>query len=90
MPDDRDVQVHLLPQWVPEGRLAGGLAVVADSYNGGRLCYHDAGPRECVLPRGQPGENALSFSSGACQNGKRTVIRQSMLPALDQTAKETV
>jgi 2-phosphosulfolactate phosphatase len=30
MPDDRDVQVHLLPELVPQGRLAGGLAVVID------------------------------------------------------------
>jgi 2-phosphosulfolactate phosphatase len=30
MPDDRDVQVHLLPALVPQGRLAGGLAVVVD------------------------------------------------------------
>jgi 2-phosphosulfolactate phosphatase len=30
MPDDRDVQVHLLPQLMPEGRLAGTVAVVVD------------------------------------------------------------
>jgi 2-phosphosulfolactate phosphatase len=30
MPDDRDVQVHLLPELAPPGRLAGGLAVVID------------------------------------------------------------
>src|SRR5262245_46561711 len=30
MPADRDVQVHLLPQLVPEGRLAGAVAVVLD------------------------------------------------------------
>ena len=30
MPDDRDVQVHLLPWLVPQGRLAGGVAVVVD------------------------------------------------------------
>ncbi len=30
MPDDRDVQVHLLPQLVPEGRLSGTVAVVID------------------------------------------------------------
>jgi 2-phosphosulfolactate phosphatase len=30
MPDDRDVQVHLLPELVPQGRLAGGVAVVVD------------------------------------------------------------
>lgn len=30
MPDDRDVQVHLLPDLVPPGRLAGSLAVVID------------------------------------------------------------
>jgi 2-phosphosulfolactate phosphatase len=30
MPHDRDVQVHLLPNLVPEGALAGGVAVVID------------------------------------------------------------
>src|SRR5687767_12285204 len=30
MADERDVQVHLLPQLAPAGRLAGGLAVVID------------------------------------------------------------
>lgn len=30
MPNDRDVQVHLLPELVPQHRLAGGLAVVID------------------------------------------------------------
>ncbi len=30
MPDDREVQVHLLPQLAPVGALAGGLAVVID------------------------------------------------------------
>src|SRR4030088_2339041 len=30
MPADREVQVHLLPELVPDGRLAGGVAVVID------------------------------------------------------------
>src|SRR5438094_3818028 len=30
MPGDRDVQVHLLPDLIPQSRLAGGLAVVVD------------------------------------------------------------
>src|SRR5216117_4048183 len=30
MPDDREVQVHVLPGLIPQGRLAGGLAVVVD------------------------------------------------------------
>src|SRR5438445_10897584 len=30
MPDDREVQVYLLPQLAPAGALAGGLAVVID------------------------------------------------------------
>src|SRR6516164_2036425 len=30
MPHDRDVQVHLLPELAPPGRLTGGLAVVID------------------------------------------------------------
>src|SRR5712691_9127206 len=30
MPDDRDVQVHLLPTLAPPGRLTGGVAVVVD------------------------------------------------------------
>ena len=30
MVEEREVQVHLLPDLVPRGRLAGGLAVVID------------------------------------------------------------
>src|SRR5713101_2072341 len=30
MPEDRDVQVHLLPELAPSGRLKGGVAVVID------------------------------------------------------------
>lgn len=30
MPDDRDVQVYLLPSLIPDGALAGGVAVVVD------------------------------------------------------------
>jgi 2-phosphosulfolactate phosphatase len=40
MPDDRDVQVHLLPQLVPEGRLVGGLAVVVDVLRASTTIIH--------------------------------------------------
>jgi hypothetical protein len=43
-------------------------AVVADWYGGGTLDYHDGSPRERRSPKGQPGGNALSFSSGANRN----------------------
>jgi hypothetical protein len=44
-------------------------AVVADSYNGGRLCYHDAGPRECVLPRVSPGRTRYRSPRALIQTG---------------------
>jgi len=40
MPDDRDVQVHLLPDYVPHGRLAGGLAVVVDVLRASTTIIH--------------------------------------------------
>jgi 2-phosphosulfolactate phosphatase len=40
MPDDRDVQVHLLPDYVPQGRLAGGLAVVVDVLRASTTIIH--------------------------------------------------
>ena len=36
--------------------------------------YHDGGPRERCSPKGQPGENALTFSSGAYQNPTRWTL----------------
>src|SRR5689334_21466851 len=30
MPDDKDVQVHLLPELIPQSGLAGGVALVVD------------------------------------------------------------
>jgi hypothetical protein len=48
-------------------------AVVADWYGGGTLDYHDGSPRERRSPKGQPGGNVRSFSSGAYQNGKQMV-----------------
>src|SRR5437764_12780084 len=51
MPDDRDVQVHLLPALAPAGRLAGGLAVVIDVLRATTtiVCALAAGAR-CVRP----------------------------------------
>ena len=40
-------------------------AVVGDWCGGGAWDYHDGNPREGRSPKGQPGGNALSFSSGA-------------------------
>ena len=40
MPDERDVQVHLLPELAPCGRLAGGLAVVVDVLRASTTIVH--------------------------------------------------
>jgi 2-phosphosulfolactate phosphatase len=40
MPEDREVQVHLLPELVPAGRLAGGLAVVIDVLRASTTIVH--------------------------------------------------
>src|SRR5262245_21507510 len=40
MPEDREVQVHLLPEWVPAGRLAGGVAVVIDVLRASTTIVH--------------------------------------------------
>jgi 2-phosphosulfolactate phosphatase len=40
MPDDRDVQVHLLPQLAPPGSLIGGLAVVIDVLRASTTVIH--------------------------------------------------
>src|SRR5438105_4372364 len=40
MPDERDVQVHLLPGLAPCGRLAGGLAVVVDVLRASTTIVH--------------------------------------------------
>lgn len=40
MADDRDVQVYLLPQLAPPGRLAGGLAVVIDVLRASTTILH--------------------------------------------------
>ena len=69
------------------GRLAS--AVVGND----RLAYHDDGPRDHV-PKGQPGVNALTFSSGAYRNRKanlyfRAGIRQARKRLAKSRAKET-
>jgi 2-phosphosulfolactate phosphatase len=43
MPQDRDVQVHLLPDLAPSGRLAGGLAVVIDVLRSTTTMIHALG-----------------------------------------------
>jgi 2-phosphosulfolactate phosphatase len=51
MPADREVQVHLLPELVPAGRLAGGLAVVVDVLRAGTTIIHAlAAGCACVRP----------------------------------------
>jgi hypothetical protein len=46
-------------------------AVVAVWYGRDHFLYHDAGPREVRSPKGQPGENALTFSSGTYPTAKK-------------------
>ena len=43
MPDDRDVQVHLLPNLVPAEQLAGGIAVVIDVLRASTTSVHALG-----------------------------------------------
>ena len=51
MPEDRDVQVHLLPCQAPPGRLAGGLAVVIDVLRATTtIVYALAAGARCVRP----------------------------------------
>ncbi len=51
MPDDRDVQVHLLPQWVPNDRLAGSVAVLVDVLRATTTIIHAlAAGCTCVRP----------------------------------------
>jgi len=51
MPADREVQVHLLPELAPPGRLAGGLAVVADVLRASTTIVHAlAAGCICVRP----------------------------------------
>lgn len=51
MPDDRDVQVHLLPGLVPAGALAGGVAVVIDVLRAMTTVVHAlAGGCTAVIP----------------------------------------
>jgi 2-phosphosulfolactate phosphatase len=40
MPEDRDVQVHLLPELAPPGRLQGGVAVVIDVLRASTTMIH--------------------------------------------------
>src|SRR5437764_12866576 len=51
MPEERDVQVHLLPCQAPPGRLAGGLAVVIDVLRASTTIVHAlAAGAACVRP----------------------------------------
>jgi 2-phosphosulfolactate phosphatase len=51
MPEDRDVQVHLLPQLAPPGRLLGGVAVVIDVLRATTTIIHAlAAGCTCVCP----------------------------------------
>jgi 2-phosphosulfolactate phosphatase len=51
MPEDRDVEVHLLPCLAPPGRLAGGIAVVIDVLRATTTIVHAlAAGAACVRP----------------------------------------
>ncbi|HEX5269967.1 MAG TPA: 2-phosphosulfolactate phosphatase [Gemmataceae bacterium] len=51
MPEDRDVEVHLLPALAPPGRLAGGLAIVIDVLRATTTIVHAlAAGAACVRP----------------------------------------
>lgn len=51
MPDDREVQVHLLPELVPSARLEGGVAVVIDVLRATTTMVHAlAAGCDCVRP----------------------------------------
>jgi 2-phosphosulfolactate phosphatase len=51
MPEDRDVEVHLLPCLAPPGRLAGGIAVVLDVLRATTTIVHAlAAGAACVRP----------------------------------------
>lgn len=51
MPEDRDVQVHLLPSLAPPGRLAGAVAVVVDVLRATTTIVHAlAAGAACVRP----------------------------------------
>jgi len=66
------------------GRAA--AAVVADWPVGGSLVYDEGSPRESFSPKGQPGENARTFSPGAYENRQQTGGRASLyfLCCIDQ------
>lgn len=64
MPDDRDVQVHLLPDLVPKGRLAGGVAVVIDVLRASTTMIHAlAAGCTCVRPCAEV-EEARALAGG--------------------------
>src|SRR5437879_6023984 len=51
MPGERDVQVHLLPELVPAGRLAGSIALVVDVLRAGTTIIHAlAAGCTCIRP----------------------------------------
>src|SRR5579871_4175837 len=51
MAEDRDVQVHLLPDLAPPGRLAGGVAVAIDVLRASTTVIHAlAAGCKCVRP----------------------------------------
>src|SRR5437764_6581365 len=69
MPEERDVQVHLLPCQAPPGRLAGGLAVVIDVLRATTtIVYALAAGAACVRPCAEVGE--AEALAGAMRAGR--------------------
>ncbi len=69
MPNDRDVQVHLLPELAEPGRLAGGLAVVIDVLRASTTILH-ALAAGCVAVRPCAELGAARRLAGAMPAGK--------------------
>src|SRR5579862_9239081 len=64
MAEDREVQVHLLPQLVPQGRLAGSVCVVIDVLRASTTIIHAlAAGCACVRPCAEV-EEARSLADG--------------------------
>src|SRR5262245_55498600 len=64
MPEDRDVQVHLLPGLAPQGRLAGGVAVAIDVLRATTTVIHAlAAGCTCVRPCAEV-EEARALAGG--------------------------
>jgi hypothetical protein len=65
-------------------------AVVADSYNGGRLPYHDGSPRECVLPRVSPGGTRYRSPRALINTGRGRSYDSVHFPRLSRQRRKRV